>query len=158
MELGSRIVRIARGEVGNMEEGGNNLGQHVGKYQLATWLDIGAWPWCAAFTAWVLKSALKAESISIPRCRDASVRGWEKWAKKHNHLLLNESDYCQPGDFVTFDFSHIGIVVADKKDVIETIEGNTNNKGQRDSQTGDGVWMKERDRTLVKHFIRLKYT
>jgi hypothetical protein len=50
--------------------------------------------------------------------------------------------YARAGDFVVFDFSHIGIVAADQKavtDNIQTIEGNTNGKGERDGLAGDGV-------------------
>jgi hypothetical protein len=69
--------------------------------------------------------------------------------------------YCtlrRAGDFVVFDFSHIGIVAADQKvvtDNLQTIEGNTNGKGERDSVAGDGVWQKERAPQLTKSYIRL---
>jgi cell wall-associated NlpC family hydrolase len=157
MSLEERIVDIAKKEVGNKEEGGNNIGEHIVKYQLATWLNPDPWPWCAAFTCWVLKKAVKDSDADIDLCRDASVRGWENWARKKGHQVLDEDDKCLPGDFVTFDFSHIGIVIEDNGKYIKTIEGNTNNKGQRDSETGDGVWIKVRRRELVKHFIRIQY-
>jgi hypothetical protein len=42
---------------------------------------------------------------------------------------------------------------------LATIEGNTNGKGERererDSVTGDGVWVKERVPTLAKSYIRI---
>jgi hypothetical protein len=57
---------------------------------------------------------------------------------------------------VVFDFSHIGIVAEDsERGEITAIEGNTNGKGERDSESGDGVWRKYRARSLVKAFIRL---
>jgi len=106
----------------------------------------------------VLREALKevyGQEPPFQHCRDASAYGWEKWAKKQGFELLDESMPCLAGDFVTFDFSHIGIVVADHGSLVETIEGNTNGKGERDSVAGDGVWRKKRARSLVKTFIRL---
>ena len=56
-----------------------------------------------------------------------------------------------------FNFSHIGLIVKDQisPDTIETIEGNTNGGGQRDSNAGDGVWRKRRAASLARSFIRL---
>jgi hypothetical protein len=56
---------------------------------------------------------------------------------------------------VTFDFSHTGIVLEDDGKYIVTVEGNTNGKGDRDSESGDGVWRKIRRKTLAKNFIRI---
>ena len=158
MTLQSKIVEIAGQEVGVREGHENNTGTEIVRYQQATWLEPGPWPWCAAFCSWVLREALKevyGEKPPFKHCQDASAYGWEKWAKKQGFELLDESMPALLGDFVTFDFSHIGIVVADRGAVIETIEGNTNGKGERDSVAGDGVWRKTRARPLVKTFIRL---
>lgn len=161
------IADIAIHEIGQREEGGNNRGSKIVEYQRATWLHPDAWPWCAAFTAWVLKQWLRddkiqklleldtPEEIEHWRCRDASAYGWEKWAMRRRLLVFDESARANRGDFVTFDFSHIGIVVADNVDIIETVEGNTNGRGNRDSEFGDGVWRKRRPRALVKSFIRI---
>jgi hypothetical protein len=156
MNLQDHIVQIALSQVGVREASENNTGVDIVKYQKATWLEPNDWPWCAAFTAWVLQMACKNSGRSdVKLCPDASAYGWEKWGKKHGWLLLPETEPCKPGDFVTFDFSHIGIVVEDKGKTIVTVEGNTNGKGERDSVTGDGVWKKERVRSLVKTFIRI---
>lgn len=156
MTLQDHIVQIALSQVGVRETGGNNVGPEILKYQEATWLKPGAWPWCAAFCAWVLKMAAKnAELKNFIPCPDASAYGWEKWAVKRGWILLPETEPCKPGDFVTFDFSHIGVVIEDKGHSIVTVEGNTNGKGERDSESGDGVWQKTRARSLVKSFIRI---
>ncbi|MDP3282201.1 MAG: hypothetical protein Q8M57_14360 [Nitrosomonas sp.] len=130
----------------------------------------GAWPWCAAFTAWLMREWLEDEkvrqafglaSFSLAekwRCRDASAFGWEKWAKQHEIALLSEAEKAKAGDFVVYDFSHIGLVIEDQSSIkskIKTIEGNTNGKGDRDSESGDGVWEKERAPNLVKSYIRI---
>lgn len=158
MTIQEKIVEIAAGEVGVREIGGNNNGAMIREYQAATWLKPSSWPWCAAFTCWVLWRALNALGLSlIGRCRDASAFGWERWARSHGHEVLPETAACKAGDFVIFDFSHIGIVEKDSDgEWIDCIEGNTNGKGERDSEAGDGVWRKRRHRSIVKCFIRLK--
>lgn len=148
-----RLLTIAQGEVGTREDG-KNSGLRVRAYQRATWLEPGPWPWCAAFVSWCLMQALgpKPKHDGKWRCRDARAYGWEDWAKKRGLVLLDESAAMQPGDIVTFDFSHIGIVESDEGSQIITIEGNTNAAGSRE---GDGVWRKERARHLVRRVIRL---
>jgi hypothetical protein len=165
-----RLVEIACREIGTREEGGNNMGAAVRAYQQATWLEPGPWPWCAAFCCWVLKvwledpEVLKVITDTIApnfdaerwRCKDASAFGWEKWAKKKGLRVLPETDLARAGDFVVFDFSHIGIVIEDQQDdFIMVAEGNTNGKGERDSTGGDGVWRKRRHRELVKSYVRI---
>lgn len=151
------LVQIALAEVGTREEGGNNCGKDIREYQAATWLEPGPWPWCAAFVAWCIKEWLKGNpDMSITRCMDASAFGWEKWAKKQGLQILPETAKAKAGDLVIFDFSHIGIVVADQiGNTIRTCEGNTNGKGERDSASGDGVWLKTRAQSLTKCYIRL---
>lgn len=130
----------------------------------------GAWPCCAAFTAWIMREWLEEEKVREAlglatfslaekwRCRDASAFGWEKWAKQHEIALLPEGERAKAGDFVVYDFSHIGLVIEDQSSIkskIKTIEGNTNGKGDRDSESGDGVWEKERAQNLTKSYIRI---
>ncbi len=171
-----QLITLARAEVGTREGAVNNTGARIVEYQGATWLQPGAWPWCAAFTCWIMRELLEDEptrdylkryfnrpSLSFSqadklRCRDASAFGWEKWARGNGMMVLDENQLARAGDFVVFDFSHIGLVVEDQRklaDKIRTIEGNTNGKGERDSISGDGVWEKERDRTLTKSYIRI---
>lgn len=171
-----KLIALARNEVGVREGPVNNTGARIVDYQGATWLQPGAWPWCAAFTAWLMRELLEdadvrqylAAYFKRPgltfgeadkyRCRDASAFGWEKWATMRGFKLLTESELARAGDFVVFDFSHIGLVVEDQQqlsDKVRTIEGNTNGKGERDSTSGDGVWEKQRERTLTKSYIRI---
>jgi hypothetical protein len=171
-----KLVTLARQELGTREGPVNNTGARIVEYQGATWLQPGAWPWCAAFTCWLMRELLEDEAVrdylrgylnrstltfaqaEKLRCRDASAFGWEKWARSNGILLLGEDSLARAGDFVVFDFSHIGVVVEDQqslKDKVRTIEGNTNGKGERDSDSGDGVWEKLRERTLTKSYIRI---
>jgi len=172
----TKLIEIAHKEVGTREAEVNNTGARIVEYQGATWLQPGAWPWCAAFTAWVMREVLedaaardflagyfKRDELTFAqaekvRCRDASAYGWEKWARSNGIQLLSEDHLAKAGDFIVFDFSHIGLVIEDQPRLtakVRTIEGNTNGKGERDSETGDGVWIKERDRKLTKSYIRI---
>lgn len=173
VDLTQKLVDIAAAEVGTREEGGNNRGKRIETYMQSTWLPVGPWAWCAAFTGWVLREWLKLPDVRTAlklttvdekyvmnkwRCRDAAAFGWLKWAKERGLYVTDEKEPAKKGDIVVFDFSHIGIVAEDQlpgKDYIETIEGNTNGKGERDSVTGDGVWRKQRKVNLVQAYIRL---
>ncbi|HEU4458223.1 MAG TPA: CHAP domain-containing protein [Methylibium sp.] len=171
-----QLIAIAKKEVGTREGPLNNTGARIVEYQGATWLAPGAWPWCAAFCCWIMRELLEDSSVrqgiaayfkrpSLTfgeadkyRCRDASAFGWEKWAKQHGFRVLDEHQLARAGDFVVFDFSHIGLVTENQPSLattIKTIEGNTNGKGERDSASGDGVWVKERERSLTKSYIRI---
>jgi len=168
-QLIEKLIAIATKEIGVHEEGGNNKGPNIIKYQQATWLVPGAWAWCAAFCAWVMREWMKdtevmnhfginALRVNTFRCRDASAFGWIKWATQSGFTVLPPTELAKAGDFVVFTFSHIAIVRADQvkiTDPIETIEGNTNSHGDRDSFTGDGVLPKSRPVSLVKNYIRI---
>ena len=157
---------IAAREVGKKETKGNNLGPEVRKYQSATNLDPGAWPYCAAFCCWVLARwlddaenrkwlGLKKTSPQAWRPKTALAYGFLKWAKARPATvqILPDTAEPEPGMFVIYDFSHIGIV---KRNIDETffeaIEGNTNAAGSRD---GDGVYVKIRRRSLARAFLRI---
>lgn len=161
------LVDIALKEVGNKEIGGNNKGPAIVKYQKATWLDPDPWPWCAAFVDWCIQEwvknpeVTKVLGINSPlawRPQTAGAFDMANWAKKKGLKILDENADVLAGDLIIFDFSHIGIVTKDAPrtvNTLDTVEGNTNGSGDRDSTTGDGVWAKRRARSLAKQFIRL---
>lgn len=160
--VADRLAEIAVAEIGAREQG-HNAGPRVVQYQEATWLKPGPWPWCAAFVAWSLREWLHEKNtqdalgigeaqIERWRCKDALAFGWETWALKRGLLVLPETTPMRAGDIVTFDFSHIGIVIAGKGDTIHTVEGNTNADGSRE---GDGVYAKRRPRHLIRRVIRI---
>jgi hypothetical protein len=164
----NKLVEIAQNEVGVREVGGNNRGARIREYQAATELAPAAWPWCAAFVDWCIKEwlddpkavqwlNLKNRTPEMWRPKTALAYGLTSWARNRPNTtrIFTERDKAMPGDIVTFDFSHVGIVVKDNGFSIETIEGNTNGRGDRDSESGDGVWKKIRKKTLVKDLIRI---
>lgn len=164
------LAEIAAKEVGVREEGGNNNGSKIRDYQRATNLKPASWPWCAAFVDWCIREWLHAPGVtewlnlksSDPfkqwRPQTALAYGFIGWAKARpkTTVILHERELARPGDIVVFDFSHVGIVESDSGHQIITIEGNTNGRGDRDSESGDGVWRKARQKTIARNFIRIR--
>ena len=163
-----KLLEIAQNEVGVRESGGNNKGKRIREYQASTDLAPAAWPWCAAFVDWCIMEwlndpdavrwlSLKNRTPEAWRPKTALAYGLTAWARKRPNTtrIFTEKAKAMPGDIVTFDFSHVGIVVSDNGTFIKTIEGNTNGRGERDSTSGDGVWEKIRKKTLVKDLIRI---
>lgn len=169
-QLLKQLVDLALAEVGVREEGGNNRGPRIVEYQQATWLPPGPWPWCAAFTCWLIREWLRIPEVAnfFSLRNETSIKAWrpqtagafdfERWARSRNLRVLNRRATARAGDLVVFDFSHIGIVIKDQLQgtaTIETVEGNTNGAGLRDSKSGDGVWRKRRPVSTVRSYIRL---
>lgn len=162
-----KLIEIAGREVGKKETAGSNRGPDVRKYQAATNLEPGAWPWCAAFVCWCIQQwladpevktwlNLKTTTTSNWRPRTALAFGFLKWAQARpaTTTILPDTAEPQPGDIVVFDFSHIGIVLnAAPNGKMLTIEGNTNGAGSRE---GDSVEGKIRSRSLARAFIRIR--
>lgn len=174
----NKLVEVAKNFLNVGETGGNNISPQIQLMQKSTWLKPDNWPWCAAFTCHVLKLALEAEeyadyihsrynivgTLENWRCKDASAYGWINWAKKlqpsakHKDLILfDEKKTAKAGDFVIYDFSHIGIVTNQiaGSGIISTIEGNTSPKTTQRDGNNDGVHEMTRKDTLVKSYIRL---
>lgn len=168
--LVKKLIEIAASQVGVKEEGGNNVGPQIKEYQKATFLNPGAWPWCAAFVCWCMREWLVktygvTEALGIEdtdtvqwRPKTAGAFAFIDWAKRSKLYVTDEKELAKAGDIVVFDFSHIGIVEKDQvpgENYIHTIEGNTNVKGERDSYSGDGVWRKKRNVSTVRAYIRI---
>jgi len=167
----AKLVEIAERELGKKETR-NNVGPAVRRYQAATNLDPGAWPWCSAFCAWALEQwladpenvqwlALKSTTPAKWRPKTALAYGFIRWAEARpaTCVVLPDTAEPQPGDFVCYDFSHIGIVQRSMdKEWFTAIEGNTS--GVRadgtPSRDGDGVYLKLRRRSLARCFIRIR--
>lgn len=163
-----KLIAIAQAEIGVREIGGNNCGPRIRAYQQATNLPPGAWPWCAAWVCWTIREWLHEPGVaewlnlqvSTPedwRPHTALAYGLSSWSRSRPKTTTRytEHDQAEPGDIVTFDFSHVGIVLEDDGKNLITIEGNTNGKGERDSLSGDGVWRKIRAKSLARDFIRI---
>lgn len=163
------LARIAESQIGQHEEGGNNRGKQVVEYQKATWLNPGAWPWCAAFVCWCVWVAIKglARTPPWPRPRTAGAYDLEQWASgKYGstagfwRVLASRPDdpatWPRRGDIVTFTWSHVGIVTGYDPTTkrVQTVEGNAGLHQTSDSAAGDGVVAKEQHITKVRRLIR----
>ena len=162
MNLSKEMVRLAIAEVGVMEVNGTNCGPRVDEYKAATWLNpkVG-WPWCAAFTCWLIREALINTGIkqtkTFKRPRTAGAWDFENWSLAQDKSVLLKKPHRKdilPGDIVVFTFSHIGIAVSapDAAGNINTIEGNTDTAGSRE---GGGVFRKKRRLNQIRSRIRL---
>ncbi len=162
-DFAKSIVSIALAEVGNMESGGNNVGDDIFKYKAASWLDPNsAWPWCAAFVGWCYREAMQQTNASgISRPQTALAYDYERWAREQSKVdLYKPPGRILAGDLVTFNFSHIGIAVADEASgIVKTVEGNTNTAGTRDGggRVIDGVFRKSRVKSSIRAAIRTSY-
>ncbi len=164
LSLRQKLVDIASREVGIIESG-RNTGKRIRQYQAATNLDGTGWPWCAAFVCWCVQKwgdgpeVLKALGMTATefekwRPKTAAAFGFEDWARKNKLLIMNDGpgNVLHTGDIMVFDMSHIGLVAGDSGDRVRTVEGNTGSDGSRD---GDGVWGKDRPRSMARTFIRI---
>ena len=170
----SNLAKIALSQVGTLEIGGNNRGKKIREYQSATQLEPDNWPWCAAFVDWCVREWLKnpdnAKWLGLKhstpeswRPKTAAAYGLQSWAGYHPQtvqMLIGSKHTALAGDIVVYskayNFSHCGIVIADDGESIETVEGNTNKRGDRESNSGDGVWAKVRQKKLIGALLRIK--
>ncbi|MFZ0615429.1 MAG: CHAP domain-containing protein [Chthoniobacterales bacterium] len=160
----AKLAKIAESQVG-VRESGTNSGGSIRKYQEATSLDPGAWPWCAAFVDWCIAEWLKDDEViawlglkvrtpEAWRPKTALAYGFLGWAKDRPNTteVLMPSAKAQAGDIVMYTFSHVGIVLSDNGKTLQTVEGNTNGEGSRE---GDGVYFKTRAKSLVRRYVRI---
>ena len=161
-----KLIDIARREVGVVESPpGSNTGKRVLDYQRATSLEGTGWAWCAAFVCWCVREWLKDAEVLYAlnftpeqaekwRPKTAAAFGFHAWADEHRIIRFGDSmkNVLHTGDIMTFDMSHVGIVVDDSGDFVTTIEGNTSDAGSRD---GGGVFVKKRHRSEARQFIRI---
>ncbi len=153
-ELPALLVKILKAEEGVKEVGGNNTGKRVREYQAATWLDGTGWPWCAAFVCWGIREASKKMALPFERPRTAGAWDFENWATDQKLKLYKPRRGIKAGDIVIYDFSHIGVAIADEsRGYVATIEGNTDGAGSRE---GGGVYEKKRKTSSIRSHIRLE--
>lgn len=155
------VVAVAESQLG-VKETSKNYGPKIAKFWEATDYPDGMKnrePWCAAFVAWCVREAGRAEGwldkSERNRPRSAAVRDWVPAALKLGWKVFGPGDpvmFPAPGDIVVFKFSHIGIVTEREAYDVRTIEGNTGAQGERE---GKYVMRRERGiRELCRSFIR----
>lgn len=119
MNGATRIVTVARGELGNSE-------QDVGGQKYKDWYGMDD-DWCAMFVSWCADQCGYINSGIMPKT--ASVDTMKKWYEDKN--LYHTKDGYEPkvGDIIFFGngSSHVGIVSEYNAEdgIVTTIEGNT---------------------------------
>ena len=139
--LGQMVVAYAEKHLEQhpLEVGGQNKGPWVRLYMQGN--EGSDWPWCAGFVSFILKQACKSLNVSPPIKTSFSCDSLAASAKERG-LFLKESEAKQekaiaPGSLfldrrTPMDWVHTGIVFSAEDDVFHTIEGNTNDDGDRE--------------------------
>lgn len=131
-----------------VREQGHNAGFWVSKFLASVGLPTG-YAWCAAFASYCLK---EAGYKGGPKSGKAAVRNWAAWAMDTHRIV----EHPQRGDLFYWLNSdgtgHIGFVVRNRGQFVDTISGNTNEAGSRE---GDGIYRKAISIGPRMRFIRL---
>ena len=159
--LPERIEQVAASQVG-VRETKTNGGPQIAEYQMATWLPVGEWPWCAAFICWVVRESMKAANVpetdTFKRPTTAGAWALEHWSLKQDNSTWTKKKPFRdilPGDIIVFNFSHCGIAVSECDDTgfFQTVEGNTDDGGGRE---GGAVLRRWRRSSQVRSRIRFR--
>lgn len=139
--LGSMTVAYAEQHLGQhpREIGGQNMGPWVRLYMKGN--EGSAWPWCAGFACFVLGQAAATLAAEPPvaasfscdlLASDATTRGCFLPGSRVRTARDVPVGSLFLSRRVAGDWVHTGIVAAVDGDTFETIEGNTNDAGDRE--------------------------
>lgn len=137
--LGQMVVAYARQHLAQRprEVGGQNMGPWVRLYMDGS--QGPAWPWCAGFSTLVLRQAAHTLGVPMPVARTYSCDVLAGNASANQCFVGGGPSPrdVTPGSFFLVrrtrnDWDHVGIVTAVEGDVLRTIEGNTNDSGDRE--------------------------
>jgi peptidoglycan hydrolase-like protein with peptidoglycan-binding domain len=121
------------------EIGGQNRGPWVRLYMNGK--EGSDWPWCAGFVSFILKQACLSLDTSLPLTTSVSCDTLAANAKEKGIFLagsqITNKNQITPGSLflkrrTSQDWVHTGIIVRAEDEVFETIEGNTNDDGNRE--------------------------
>lgn len=149
MTLANAILKYATLELGKEEEPrGSNWGDDVKKYLLSVGITFPA-SWCMAFVYWCHEQA--CEELGIPNKMFKTGGVLYQYVKSKSLAVKSP----QPGDVGIMDhgkgLGHTFIVEWVEKEIVHTIEGNTNDEGSRE---GYEVCKRQRNIKTVKAFLR----
>ncbi len=139
--LGAAVAAVARQHLAQhpREAGGQNSGPWVRLYMDGN--QGSAWPWCAGFATFVVAQACAALGRPAPVARTFSCDVLAERARAAGQLVegrpADPAKALPPGTLFLVrrsrgDWEHVGIVVAARPDAFHTIEGNTNDAGDRE--------------------------
>lgn len=153
--LSAKTLEIAISQVGVEEEPkGSNSGTQVNQYLKSVGLGPG-YAWCMAFVYWCVNEACQLLELKNPLVKTAGVL----YQMRHTTCRLIPAKSFQavkPGDIFIMEFKsglgHTGLVEKIENGIVHTVEGNTNDDGERE---GYEVCRRERSITSIKAFIQL---
>lgn len=138
-DLGSLVVAYAEQHLVEQprEIGGDNRGPWVRLYMKGN--HGPEWRWCAGFACFLLEQACATLCVPLPVESSFSCDRLAQSARTRRTFLTESearSRRPSPGSFflirrTDIDWIHTGVVVRTDSDVVETIEGNTNDDGSR---------------------------
>lgn len=150
--LGKMVLETATSQVGALEKPfGSNAGPKVNEYLASVGLAPGNF-WSMAFVYWCFREAAKHIGIKNPAIKTGSVLdAWNNARSSGSGIstltfedALQDPGKIKPGMVFMMStgggYGHTGIVVALHGNVLETIEGNTNDGG---SSNGIGVFRRK---------------
>ena len=165
-KLPSLIAAIAESKVGLKESpAGSNRGPEIQEFFDADGYDPNGsspgdsgYAWCAAFVCRIVQLAMGKGKWTFTRPTTASAWGFEKWSLAQDLSTWTKKPHggdIARGDIIVFHFSHIGIATSypDEDGWIETTEGNTNLRGERE---GIAVMRKTRHVSEIRSRIRFR--
>lgn len=164
--LPERVAAIAESFVGRKESpAGSNKGPEIQEFFDADSYDPNGtapgdsgYAWCAAFVCRIVQLAMVGKTWTFTRPTTPGAWAFEKWSLAQDNSTWTRkppNGDIKRGDIVVFNFSHIGIAVSDTdaNGWIDTVEGNTNKKGERE---GIAVMAKSRHVSEVRSRIRFR--
>lgn len=152
--VGQRTVKAAQSYLGVTEAGSTNTGSQLNPFFQAGGGSQGQ-PWCAGFVSAVTQQATAGTNVPAPATMRAY--GMEDFARNGKAEIFRYGEKpLQPGDIITYNYSHTGVVETVNSDgSFTTIEGNTS--GRDMDREGQGVFRKNRKNgSSVRNVIRLK--
>lgn len=151
-------LTVASWQVGVMEQGGNNSGTQVEAFLASVHLPKG-YPWCAAFPHWcyrqcgiVLEPARSFAAAAAWHPKNKRIweknvgRGWEREVDEDFYRVSENGDLFALWYNSLGRIGHTGLIYGEDNDYFYTLEGNTNDGGDRD---GDGVFKRKRLRRTI---------
>ncbi len=119
--------------------------------------DGAPWYWCMGFAQTILDQAASALNKDFRKlmpltysCDTVGTTGLNKGLLYRYQKIRRDPSLMKPGDLFLlqkskYDWTHTGIIISINQDVIETIEGNTNQAGSR-----NGIAVLKRTRNFRK--------
>jgi hypothetical protein len=133
---GAAAVKIARGQSGVAESGGEDCGVPHERYVKHFGANLGPLPWCAFFVSWCFDKAGRRPPWRNP----GYVGSVREWAQANGHIVGRPGH----GDMFGLGDHHMGLVAGADPDKgqIYTIEGNYSDRvGARlMNYKAEGAW------------------